>query len=97
MLKQILDILEIVTSVGAVGAATLGSYKWIKRRSSVFLFFKKYCEHRFFYFRSFVNKLIQKNIAHPLPDGRFINYSLALRNGFYAEDVTSVRLKLFNS
>ena len=96
MLKQILDILEIVTGVGAVGAATLGSYKWLKRRSSVFLFFKKYCEHRFFYFRSFVNKLIQKNIAHPLPDGRFINYSLALRNGFYAEDVTSVRLKFFS-
>lgn len=94
--KQVLDILEVLTGSVAVVTAGYSSYRWLKRRSSVFLFFKRYCERRFFYFRSFVNKLIQKNISRPLPDGRFINYALALRNGFYAKDVAAVKLKFFN-
>lgn len=87
------DILGVIASVGSIAGGSYTTYRWYMRKHSNIIYYKKYCEYNFLYFKSFVNKLIYKNISKPLPDGRFINYDLALKNGSYANDVETVNLK----
>lgn len=90
------EILAAIASAGTVLGGAYTTVKWYRRRHSSVVYFKYYCEHSFFYFKSFVNKLVHKSISRPLPDGRYINYALAIKNRFYAKDVTSVRLRFLS-
>ena len=84
------DILAVIASVGSVVGGTCTAFRWYRRKHDDVLYFKHYCEQNFMYFKSFVDKLVYKTISRPLPDSRFINYDLALKNGFYANDVMKV-------
>lgn len=87
------EIVALITGIGTIVGGTLTACKWYAKRHADIMHFKHYCEQNFFYFKKFAGKLVKKCVSRPLPDSRFINYDLALKNGYYANDVHEVSLR----
>ncbi len=83
---SISDIIDVIQSVDKIKSI-------IKQLTLSISYRFRYASYSFFYPQSIIKRLLAQNFGKPLKNARFIDYSLAIRNGYYGEpDNFSIRI-----
>lgn len=89
-------IISIIISIGSIIGMIYAFHKWYYKKRKDFILYSNYVKGNFFYPLSFIKDLISNNTSLLSSENDYINFSLALRNGYYSKSIKKLSIKIDN-